>query len=141
MALLTLEYFKVVTNEEDSPLTFKGGETVSSRKGKFLRIDPTTGKAMLGNASSAAEYGNLHGIAMMDQKYVGDPVTLFRVGLVDFGNALAGMDYDDPIYVSDTDGTFADAAGTVTTAIAGYVCPVIEADGTTIKKLATIDLR
>jgi len=140
MALLTLEYCEIVTNEEQSPLTFKGGETVSDRRGKFMRLDPTTGKAMLGNASSTAEYGNLHGIAISDQKYLGDSVTFFRVGLLDWGNALDGMSYDDPIYLSDTDGTFADAAGTVTAAIAGYVVSSFTSDGTA-HKLAAIDLR
>lgn len=140
MSLLTIEYFQIVVNREESPLTVKGGESVTSRKGKFLRVDSTTGKAVLGNASSTTEYANVHGIAMSDQKYLGDSVTLFRDGLLDWGDALDSMDYGAPIYVSDTDGTFADSAGTVTTAIAGYVVPVFEHDGT-VKKLADIKLR
>lgn len=140
MALLTLEYVQLVANFEPTSLTVKGGETISDRRGKYLRVDGTTGKAMLGNATSAGEVGGLRGIALSDQKYVGDSVTLLRHGLMDFGDALDGMDYGATIYVSDTDGTLADAAGTVTTATAGKVWPVFEHDGT-VKKLAYIDLR
>lgn len=138
MALITLEYFKVVEKWEE--ITVKGGETVASRAGKYLRVDTTTAKAMLGNASSAAEVGTIRGVAETTEKYVGDSVTLLIAGLVDFGNGLAGMDYGEAIFLSDTDGTFADAAGTVTTAIVGHVWPVFEADGT-VKKLAKIDCR
>lgn len=136
MATLTLEYFRVVENWNS--ITLKGGETVSDRAGKYMRVDSSTGKAVLGNATSATEVGTLRGIALTDQKYVGDSVTLLRNGLVDMGNALDGMDYGEAIYLSDTDGIFADAAGTVTTAIVGYVWPVFEHDGT-VKKLAMID--
>lgn len=137
MTAITLEYFKVVENY-GGEITVKGGETISSRAGKYLRVDTSTGKAMLGNASSAGEVGTLRGIATTTQAYVGDSVTLIRHGLCDFGNGLDGMDYGEIIYLSDTDGTFADAAGTVTTAIVGYVWPRFEADGT-VKKLAYIN--
>lgn len=136
MATLTLEYFRVVENWNS--ITLKGGETVSDRAGKYMRVDSSTGKAVLGNATSATEVGTLRGIALTDEKYLGDSVTLLRNGLVDMGNALDGMDYGEAIYLSDTDGIFADAAGTVTTAIVGYVWPVFEHDGT-VKKLAMID--
>ncbi len=136
MALITLEYFKVEENWNE--ITVKSGETIASRAGKYLRVDATTGKAMLGNATTADEVGTLRGIALTSERYVGDSVSLLRNGLCDFGDGLDGMDFGDPIFVSDTDGTFADAAGTVTTAIVGYVWPVFEADGT-VKKLAMID--
>lgn len=140
MALLTLEYFQIVQDYEPTTLTVKSGESISDRRGKYLRVDGTTGKAMLGNATSAGEVGGLRGVALSDQKYVGDSVTLFRYGLLDWGDALDGMDFGALIYVSDTDGTFGDAAGTVTTATAGRVFPVFEHDGT-VKRLALIDLR
>lgn len=136
MTAITLEYFKVV--EKWDEITVKSGETVSSRAGKYLRVDGTSGKAMLGNATSATEVGTLRGIAETNERYLGDSVTLLRYGLVDFGNGLDAMDYGAPIYLSDTDGTLADSAGTTATAIVGYVWPVHEADGT-VKKLAMID--
>lgn len=136
MAALTLEYCEIVENWNE--ISLKGGETVASRRGKYMRVDATTGKAMLGNATSATEVGTLRGVAMSTQKYVGDPVSLLRHGLMDWGNALDGMDYGEAIYLSDTDGTFADAAGTVTSAIVGYVWPVPQHDGT-VKKLAYIN--
>jgi hypothetical protein len=138
MATLTLEYVQLVHNYETSSLTVKSGETVSDRRGKYLRVDATTGKAMLGNATTATEVGTLRGVALSTQTHVGDSVTLLRHGLMDWGDALDDMDFGDPIYLSDTDGTFADAAGTVTTAICGYVWPVFEHDGT-VKKLAYIN--
>lgn len=133
MALLTFEYFQVVEEYQGS-ITVKSGENVADRRGVYMRVDPTTGKAMLGNASSAGEVGTLRGIALSNQRNTGDSVTLMRHGLIDVGDALDGMDYGEAIYLSDTDGTFADAAGTVTTAIVGYVWPIWQHDGT-IKKL------
>lgn len=138
MATLTLEYVQVVANYEPSSLTVKSGETIADRRGKYLRVDATTGKAMLGNATSADEIGGLRGIALSDQKYVGDSVTLFRFGLLDFGDALDDMDYGESIHLSDTDGTLADTAGS-TAAIVGKVFPVFEHDGT-VKKLAYINV-
>ena len=38
-------------------------------------------------------------------------VTVVRQGLVDIGDALAGMNYGALVYLSDTDGTLADATG------------------------------
>jgi hypothetical protein len=137
MATLTLEYFQV-TEQYDGNITVKSGEDISARRGKYLRVDGTTGKAMLGKATDATEVGTLRGIALSNQKQVGDSVTLLRHGLIDLGNALDAMDYGALIYLSDTDGTLADAAGTVTTAIVGYVWPVFEHDGT-VKKLAYIN--
>lgn len=137
MALITLEYFQVVA-EYPGSVTVKSGEDVSDRRGKYMRVDTSTGKAVLGNASSAGEVGTLRGIALSTQKHVGDSVTLLRHGLCDFGDGLDGMDYGEEIRLSDTDGTFADAAGTVTTAVVGYVWPVFEHDGT-VKKLAYIN--
>lgn len=138
MALITIEYFHPVHIWDSIPV--KSGEDVSNRRGKYMRVDGTTGKAVLGNATSAGEVGSLRGIAVSDQKYVGDSVSLVRHGLFDWGDALDGMDYGEPIRLSDTDGIFADAAGTVTTAIVGYVQPVFEHDGT-VRKLALIDTR
>lgn len=137
MALITLEYLQVV-EEWEGNITVKGGEAIADRKGTYLRVDSTTAKAMLGNASSAGEVGTLRGIALTNEKYLGDSVTLLRHGLLDFGNGLDGMDVGDPIFLSDTDGTLADAAGTVTTAIVGYVWPVWEHDRV-VKKLAYIN--
>lgn len=137
MALITIEYFQIVENWNE--ITLESGEDVSSgRRGKYMRVDATTGKAVLGNATSATEVGTLRGVALSTQKQVGDTVSLLRHGLLDFGNGLDGMDYGEAIFLSDTDGTFADAAGTTTSAIVGYVYPVFEHDGT-VKKLAYIN--
>lgn len=131
--------FRVVSNFEPTSLTIKGGETISDRKGKFLRVDGTTGKAMLANASSAAEAGGLHGFALSNQRVVGDSVSLFRHGLLDWGDALDALDFGDSVYLADTDSAYADSAGTVTVEV-GKVWPVFESDGS-IKRLLYVDLR
>jgi hypothetical protein len=135
MAAITLEYFKVVEKWEE--ITVKSGEDIASRAGKYLRVDASTGKAMLGNASSAGEVGTLRGIAETNQRYVGDSVTLLRRGLIDVGDGLDDLDYGEAVYLTDTDGVLGDVAsiGTVTTAIVGYVWPNFEADGTANKLL------
>ena len=140
MTALTLSRCDVVKHfDDDGPLTVKSGEDISNRRGKYLRVDATNGKAMLGNATSTGELGNLNGVAVSNQKHTGDSVTLLRHGLMDWGTALDAMDYGAPIYVSDTDGVFADSAGS-TSKVAGRVFPVFEDNGD-VKKLALIDLR
>src|SRR5689334_11462493 len=107
MGAITLGDFKIVKMDEHANITVKSGEDVSSgRRGKYMRLDGTTGKAVLGNATSSGEVGNVHGIALETQKYVGDTVTLARRVVLDFGDGLDSMGYGDPIYLSDTDGTF-----------------------------------
>lgn len=138
-ANIVLADFKVVKNWQE--MKVKSGEDVSTdRQGKYMRIDATTGKAMLGNASSSGEVANLRGIAMSNQAYVGDPVTLLRYGVIDVGTIteLTALDFGAPVYLSDTDGLFRDAAGTVSTVI-GRVWPLW--DGDAVKRGIMIDLR
>ena len=56
MTTITPTDFRVVRDDGQS-LTVKGGESISSRKGKYVRQDATTSLGMVGNASSAAEAG------------------------------------------------------------------------------------
>lgn len=89
--------------------------------GQYVRIDATTGKIALGNATTSTEVGRGGGIAIKTAA-AGGPLTVVRRGLVDVGNALNALSYGQVVYLSDTDGTFADSAGTVSTII-GYVHP------------------
>lgn len=141
MANITLDYFEVmeIWGGEGSLETISGESITSERKGKFLRVDATSGKAVYGNASSSGEVAILHGLAMTNQKHAGDAVTLLRYGLVDVGDELDALDYGAAVYLSDTDGLLSTTAGTVST-VAGRVWPVAEHDGTIRKKLM-IDLR
>lgn len=88
--------------------------------GEAMRFH-TDGSVTPANGTSSTE-ANFQGIATIASDRVGQAITVVRDGLVDVGDALANLAYGAPIYVSDTDGTFADSAGT-TSVIAGRVEP------------------
>jgi len=138
MTAVTPTDFRIVVQREESPLTVPSGESISSRKGKYCRVDGTTGKAMLGNSSSSGEVGGIHGFAMSNQRFVGDAVTLFRDGILDWGSGLDSLSVGATVYLADVDSTYADAAGTATQAI-GKVINYIESDGS-LKKMLDVDL-
>lgn len=105
--------------------------------GQYIRLDPSTGQWVKGNATSAAEIGDGF-FAGSSAANVGDTVTGYkRPCLFDVGGALAGLNFGASVYVSDTDATFADAAGTVSK-VAATVVPGF-AD-TTGKKLLRLEL-
>lgn len=138
MTTVTPTDFRIVEDRTTSPVTVPSGESISSRKGKFCRVDPTTSKAMLANASSAAEAGGIHGFAMSNQRFVGDAVSLFRKGLVDLGSGLDALDSGSIVYLGDTDNLLQTTAGTVSISV-GKVYPITESDGS-VKKLLDVDV-
>jgi hypothetical protein len=140
MAKITFDYFEFTALEE--PLKTVSGEDIpTGRKGKYLRIDGTTGAAVYGNGSSAGEVGNLRGLALSKQHYVGDPVSLLRHGYVDIGNELDSLDYGAAVYIDDDDGALATTSGdSATQSVAGRVAPIAQHDGT-LKKVLLLDLR
>lgn len=74
-----------------------------------------SGNAALANASAAGTVGALVGIATTDAP-AGSAVDVVYHGRF-AGFDLSGMSAGDPVYVSDTAGALADAAGTVSTRI------------------------
>ena len=104
--------------------------------GEYLKPDATSGKLEEGQANIAGNVGNGPGIALRSAG-ADEAVTIMRKGILSLGDALAGLSYDDPVYLSDTLGTLADSAGTVST-IVGYVVPVW--DGTTPGKALKVEL-
>lgn len=113
--------------------TGPAGEAITA--GQYVRYNTTTGKIELGNGTSAAE-ARKGGLAL-GSVAAGETVTAVRKGIVDLGNALADLTYDDDVFLSDTDATLADTAGTATL-IVGTVVP---AWGTsTADKLLRLDL-
>lgn len=77
--------------------------------GQYIRLDPSTGKFRKGNATSVTELGDGF-FAGNKAAQAGDPVTGYKSPAVfDVGTALSGLNFGDKIYVSTTDGTFADA--------------------------------
>lgn len=103
--------------------------------GQYVRFNTTNGKVELGNGTSAAE-ARRGGIALRSAA-AGETLTFVRKGVLDVGDALATLTYDDDVYLSDTDGTLADAAGT-TSLVVGTVVPGYAA--TTPDKLLRVDL-
>lgn len=103
--------------------------------GAPCRID-TNGKAANGNGTDATE-SNIRGIATRTVA-AGEAVTLMKSGILD--GFTFTQAYTAPIYVSDTDATLADAAGTVSK-IVGYVVPGnAQTLGTAADKLLLVDL-
>ena len=113
---------------------FTGPAVEAILEGQRCRFDATTGQIALGNGTNAAEIAP-GGIAL-HAAAIGEAVTIVNKGIVDVGplTAFDALNFNDPIYVSDTDGQFsADAGdGTVDT-IVGRVIPGW--DATTAEKL------
>lgn len=103
--------------------------------GQYVRFNVSSGKVELGNATTAAE-ARKGGIAI-NNAGAGLAVTFVRKGIIDVGNALSALTYDDDVYLSDTDGTLADTHGTETL-IVGTVVPGW--GHTTADKLLRVDL-
>jgi len=109
-------------------------ETIAA--GQYIRYDGTTGKFALGNATNAGEVGE--GYFALNSAIAGEKVTGLKAPcVVDVGSALSALSFGDKVYVSDTDGTFADTAGTVST-VAGFVFPGWAS--TTARKLLALKL-
>jgi len=114
---------------------FTGPAAEAIAVGQYVRLDTSTGKIALGNGTSAAE-ARKGGIAITSAP-AGMTVTAVRKGIVDFGDALGDLTYDDDVFLSDTDGVLADTAGT-TSLIVGTVVPGWGA--TMADKLLRVDL-
>lgn len=115
-------------------LTLPAAEAISA--GQPVRLDTTSGKATLANATSAAE-GRVIGIAVSTAG-VGEAVTIVKRGLVDLGDALTAQTIDALVQLSNTDGTL-DVGGTPTGAYnVGRVYPAFGA--TTADKVLLVDI-
>lgn len=104
--------------------------------GEAIKINTSTGKYTPGNGSGAAE-ARVIGVAVTSATYAGQAITVIKRGILDVGDALSGLAYDQVVYLSDTDGTLADSAGTVSTVV-GRVVPGWGA--TTADKLLLVNL-
>lgn len=131
MANLTISAIRPVQVIEQ----FTGPAAEAITAGNYVRFNVTTGKIEKGNGTNAAE-ARKGGLAL-NTAVAGETVTAVRKGLVDLGNALGDLTYDDDVFLSDTDATLADAAGTVSL-IVGVTVPAWGA--TTADKLLRLDL-
>lgn len=131
MANLTVSTIRPVQVIEQ----FTGPAAEAITAGNYVRLNVTTGKIEKGNGSTAAE-ARKGGLAL-NTAAAGETVTALRKGLVDLGNALGDLTYDDDVFLSDTDATLSDTAGTVSL-IVGTTVPAWGA--TTADKLLRLDL-
>lgn len=104
--------------------------------GAPVRKDTATGKFTNANATTAAE-ARVWGIAK-ESVAAGMPVTAIRLGVLD-GYTLTSQAYDAAIYLSDTDGRLADAAGTVSAPVGRVIAGTATTLGTAYDKLLFVD--
>src|SRR5690349_10471337 len=97
ISLTTANRVEVVESFEQATLV--AAESITA--GAPVRIDVSAGKFTNSNAQSAAE-ARTYGIATKTV-IAGQGLTAIRRGVLD-GLALADLDYDENIYLSDTDG-------------------------------------
>jgi hypothetical protein len=102
--------------------------------GEAMRFS-STGAVTPSNGTTTTE-ANFQGIATIESDRIGKTINVVRDGILDVGEALAGLAPGDAIYLSDTDGTLATTAGTVSVVV-GRVEPG-NANGTTADLLLRV---
>lgn len=126
---------KVNIVESIKQLTAPAVEAITA--GMAMRLDTATGKFTKAKATDAAE-ARVKWIAVKTVA-IGEAVTGIENGVMD-GYDLSGLAYDAPVYLSDTDGRLADAAGTVSTVIGRVIPGTATTLGTALDKLLLVDL-
>lgn len=133
IALTTANKVEIV--ESVVQMTLPTDEAVTA--GMAVRISTTTGKFTKANGTGAAE-ARAWGVATRTVAS-GQPVTAVRVGVMD-GWDLSSMDYDAPVYLSDTDGRLSTVAGT-TSVVIGRVIPATSTTlGTAYDKILQVEV-
>ena len=134
LALVTANRCRIVESLEQ--MTLPGIVAEGLAAGDAVRIDTTTGRWTKANGSSAGE-ARIYGVLTNSDN--GINWTAIRRGVVD-GFDLDDQDYDEAIYLSNTDGTLADTAGS-TSVVVGRVIPGTGVTlGTAYDKLLLINL-
>lgn len=101
IALVTANKVEIV--ESGIQLTLPAAEAITA--GQAVRLDVSTGKFTKANSTSEAE-ARVYGVATKTAA-AGTPVTAIRKGVMD-GFDLSALDYDEPVYLSNTDGALSD---------------------------------
>lgn len=132
LALVTAGKVHVV--ESFIQMTLPLGETLAV--GDAVRID-TNGKFTGANGTTTTE-NRIYGV-LVSKDPAGAVGTAIRKGVVD-GFALTALAYNAAVYLSDTDKTLADAAGTVSTTVGRVIPATATTTGTAYDKILFIDL-
>lgn len=119
MTDLVVDYTLVREIEVIEQFTGPADETVEP--GQYARLAPATGKLTKGNATTADEIGSSGGLCITRQV---NTITILKQGILWLGDGvLDALDFGATIFLSDTDGALADAAGTVSKSL-GTVVPL-----------------
>jgi hypothetical protein len=133
VSLVTAGTLNIVSSETQFTAPFAESVNV----GQCVRLDATTGKWTKANATDSTE-NRIIGI-LVSRDAAGAVGTVVRKGVLN-GFDLAPLNFGAYLYLSDTDGTVADAAGTVSTLIGRVVSGFSTTLGTTSDKLFFLDL-
>lgn len=132
LALVTADKVELVQSVVQDSMV--AAEAITA--GQAVRIDTATGKATKANATLAAE-ARIYGVALKTVA-AGEPVTVLRCGVLD-GYDVSGMAFDDDVFLSNTDGTLADAAGTVSTVVGKVIAAHAVTIGTAFDQLMYVN--
>lgn len=133
LALVTADRLRIV--ESIIQMTLPAAEALAA--GQAVRVDTASGRFTKANATVAAE-ARAYGLVARSVP-AGQAATAIRKGVV-AGHDLAALGFDADVYLSDTDGALADAAGTVPTPVGRVVPGTAEVLGATYAKLLFVDL-
>jgi hypothetical protein len=132
IALTTADRIEVV--ESLTQMTLPAGEAIEA--GAAVRID-ADGKFTAANGTDATEAA-IYGIATKSVP-AGMGVTAIRRGVLD-GFAISGLAFWAAVYLSDTDGTLGDGAGTVSVVVGRVIPAHATTLGPAADKLLFVDL-
>lgn len=133
IALMTADRVEIV--ESIIQMTLPTAEAITA--GMAVRLDTTNGKWTKANGSAAGE-ARAWGVATRTAPS-GGALTAIRKGVMD-GWDLSAMAYDDPVYLSDTDGRLSTVAGT-TSVVIGRVIPGTSTTlGTAFDKVLSVEV-
>jgi predicted RecA/RadA family phage recombinase len=127
LAIADTENVRRVTPRRDS--VGKAIAAVTIAPGDVLYLDATSGKAKLGDGSTAAT-AVIVGVALNDA-LAGQAVEYLKSGKIG-GFTVSGLSFGDYVYLSDTAGKIADAAGTVSLVLGQIVAST---DDTPVQQL------
>ena len=133
IALVTADRVEIV--ESTVQMTLPAVEEIKA--GMAVRIDTASGKWTKANGSAAGE-ARAWGVATRTVA-AGGALTAIRLGVMD-GWDLSALDYDAPVYLSDTDGRLSTVAGT-TSVVMGRVIAVSGSTlGTAYDKILSVEV-
>lgn len=133
ISLVTANKVNVV--ESIIQMTLPAAEAIIA--GAPVRLDTANGKFTNANATNANE-ARIYGIATKTVA-AGEALTAIRKGVMD-GFDVSALAWDADIYLSDTDGRIADAAGTVSTKVGRVIPGTATTLGTAYDKIVFVDL-